>query len=121
AAPVAAAPAEPPAGVARLQLLSEVVAPEAALPSPAVAPAPATSAPAPSGSEGEGAADAPAVDAAAAATEAAPREPAQLQCYAIGPFSDAGKLDAARRRLQPAVARLSVREAAPAGAARRQW
>src|SRR3546814_15981190 len=43
-----------------------------------------------------------------------------LQCYAIGPFSDAGKLAAARRQLQSSVERLRTREAAPANAARRE-
>src|SRR3546814_2690093 len=44
-----------------------------------------------------------------------------LQCYAIGPFSDAGKRAAARRQLQSSVERLRTREAAPANAARREW
>src|SRR3546814_14171289 len=54
-----------------------------------------------------------------AATPAATQ--VSLQCYAIGPFSEAGKLAAARRQLQSSVERLRTREAAPANAARREW
>src|SRR3546814_4040196 len=67
------------------------------------------------------AADPPAADppVVSAATPAATQ--LSLQCYAIGPFSDAGKLAAARRQLQSSVERLRTREAAPANAARREW
>src|SRR3546814_17138557 len=67
------------------------------------------------------AADPPAADppVVSAATPAATQ--VSLQCYAIGPFSDAGKLAAARRPLQPRVEHLRPPLAPPATAARRAW
>jgi hypothetical protein len=102
AAPAVAA-SDPPAAVARLQLLREAgrVAPATR---PAVAPRmsqrPAVEPAAP-------AAGTPAADPVATAAVTAARH-----CYALGPFSDAGKIAAARRQLQPRVARLHVREVA---------
>lgn len=114
----AVASVEPPAGVARLQLLREVAPAEGATSPPSVAAAaPAAIARESSAPESPTGADASRADppVAPAATQA------PLQCYAIGPFSDAGKLAAARGQLQARVARLSIREAAPANAARREW
>ena len=78
-------------GIARLQLLREV--PRSAL---ALRPAP-TPVPAPP----------PPADAAAATVETSVAQ----RCYAIGPFTDAATLAAARAQLQPQVAALRTREA----------
>lgn len=110
AAPAAAA-VELPAGVARLQLLRETAR---------VAPAPHEMPPASK-------ATAPAADLSVAATvpvatataTAAAAAAAATHCYALGPFSDAGKIAAARRQLQPRVARLHVREVS--SGKRRDW
>ena len=86
-------------GIARLQLLREVPRSALALrpaPAPAVPPAPATSAATP---------EAPAV--------------AQQVCFAVGPFTDAATLAAARARLQPRVVAMRTREAAASAA--RGW
>lgn len=109
---------EPPAGVARLQLLREVAQDDHAEPPPAVAATVPTI-----GGEGQ---SAPVPQAAASPSEAdPPADPATtqapLQCYAIGPFSDEAGLAAARGQLQARVARLATREVAPASAARREW
>ena len=95
-----------PAGAARLQLLGEVApsvdedkARDVARPSAAPPPA--------------GAAEQPPASAAALPTAAAPDTAAAdagLQCYAVGPFTDDGKLAAARARLEPRASRLRVRE-----------
>ena len=109
AAPARAA-VELPAGVARLQLLREAgrVAPgPRPTPAPRMSPPPAVEPAAP-------AAEAPA--AASAATTVVTAAP---HCYALGPFSDAGKIAAARRQLQSRVARLHVRE--QASGPRRDW
>lgn len=105
---------EPPAGVARLQLLREAAAADGATPtpsaaSPSTAAAPRVEQPPPSQPV------VPPVDETVAATP----QPASLQCYALGPFTDADKLAAARRQLQPRVARLRVREVS--STARRDW
>lgn len=118
AAPAAPA-AEPPAGVARLQLLGEVAPVEDVVTQPAVASTAVTSAPSAPGQQAAGDADQAASTASPATAPPAAQEP--LQCYAIGPFSDAGKLAAARRQLQSRVARLGIRETTPASAARREW
>src|SRR3546814_114647 len=127
AAPAVASVEQPPADVARLQLLREVAPAEgAASPPAAAAAAPTTgergrSEPEQTAPEQPAAADPPAAvpPVVSAATPAATQ--VSLQCYAIGPFSDAGKLAAARRQLQSSVERLRTREAAPANAARREW
>src|SRR5690606_32327849 len=111
------ASAAPPGGVARLQLLGEVVQDEAASP---------VAAPATSGEEAPAAgqpaeASAPEAETPVSSAAAPDATQATLQCYAIGPFPDAGKLAAARRQLQSSVERLRTREAAPANAARREW
>ena len=108
---------EPSAGVARLQLLREVAQGEGV--SPLAGPATGSTAIArePSAPEEPAAASAPRVDPSVAPAAAQ----APLQCYAIGPFSDVGKLAAARRQLQSSVARMHTREVAPANAARREW
>jgi hypothetical protein len=79
-------------GIARLQLLREVPRSALAL-RPAPAPPP-TPAPPP-----------------AAATAATPEASVTQRCYAIGPFTDAATLAAARAQLQPQVAALRTREA----------
>jgi len=84
-------------GIARLQLLREVPRSALAL-RPALAPTPAPAIP-------------PAAAAASSATSVAQR------CYAIGPFTDAATLTAARTQLQPQVAAMRIREA-PVSAAR---
>lgn len=87
-------------GIARLQLLREV--PRSAL---ALRPAPApTPTPAPP-------------PAAATATAATPEASVTQRCYAIGPFTDAAALAAARAQLQPQAVVLRTREA-PVAAAR---
>jgi hypothetical protein len=110
----AAATVEPPAGVARLQLLREATR-------AAVAPRPATTAsretPPPAAEPVVPAAEVP---AAAAASDATPVVEAATHCYAIGPFVDADKVAAARRQLQSRTTRLHVREAASAASARRR-
>ncbi len=113
-APPVPVEAELPAGAARLQLLREATVDAAATPSPAAAASPSVAAapadPPPAALPGDGA-------AAAAPVEQAPA--ASLQCYALGPFPDADKLAAARRQLQPRVARLHVREVP--STVRRDW
>jgi len=108
--PPAVAQVESPAGVARLQLAREMIAAGDA------APSPRTGAPA----AVEAGEQASAGQAAEVATEApAASDAAPLQCYALGPFTDADELATARRQLQPRVARLHVREI-PA-TTRRDW
>ena len=82
-------------GIARLQLLREV--PRSAL---ALRPAPAPALPPPAA-------------AAAATAEASIAQ----RCYAIGPFTEAATLAAARAQLQPQVAEMRTREV-PVSAAR---
>jgi len=95
-----------PDGVARLQLVAEARPVADAAPSPSTAPPPAAVDDEPSPpAETPASPPAPVADAAPAPADAA------LQCYALGPFTDAGKLAAAQRQLQPRVARLHVREA----------
>lgn len=103
---------EAPAEVARLQLLSEKarVAPA----SPPAAPAPRATPP-PADASATSIADVPAAPDSGAADVAA----AATRCYALGPFSDADKVNAARRQLQSRAARLHVREVA--SATRRGW
>ncbi|GAA3914767.1 SPOR domain-containing protein [Luteimonas lutimaris] len=105
AAPVPAETALP-GGVARLQLVGEAGPAAEAAPPPTPAPPPVAAADEPPAPDGASAAPpAPVADASPAPDAAA------LQCYALGPFTDAGKLAAAQRALQPRVARLHVREA----------
>ena len=86
-------------GIARLQLLREVPRSALALrPAPAPTPAPALPPPA---------------AAAAATAEASIAQ----RCYAIGPFTEAATLAAARAQLQPQVAEMRTREV-PVSAAR---
>src|SRR5690606_1720078 len=86
AAAPSAPSAEPPAGVAQLRLLSEVAQARGA-DSPSVVASSGTT-PGPSSLAREVAGDVrQAADPAAPA--AAPAEQEPLQCYAIGPFSDA--------------------------------
>jgi len=108
----AAATVEPPAGVVRLQLLRETARVE---PAPRPATVAARETPPPAGESTAPAADMPAATApaATAAVDVA------KHCYALGPFSDAGKIAAARRQLQPRVARLHVREVS--SGKRRDW
>lgn len=109
----AVAEVEPPAGVARLQLLRERTRTAAAPTSDMPAPAPAVEpvAPAP---------EAPAHGMPATAPPAAATDvDVATHCYALGPFSDAGKVAAAQRQLQPRMARLHVREVV--SAKRRDW
>jgi len=106
-----------PDGIARLQLVGEAGPAAEAAPSPVPAP--------PSATATDESAAAPASDAASASLPAPvadePAAPAAeaLQCYALGPFTDAGKLAAAQRALQPRVARLHVRQAP--STARADW
>ncbi|MEZ0470849.1 SPOR domain-containing protein [Luteimonas salinilitoris] len=109
--PVPEAPSAHPAGVPRLQLLSEATPqarataasagaadpqPEAALAEAGEAGAPRTETPpAPADASGEDAA-------------AAPTQPSR--CLALGPFADADALATARTRLQPQVLHLRTRE-----------
>src|SRR5690606_24536712 len=97
-----------PTGVARLQLVSEARPVADAAPSPSTAPAPAAAddaePPESVSAEAPAPPPAPVADAAPAPADEA------LQCYALGPFTDAGKLAAARGELQSRVARLHVRE-----------
>jgi len=87
AEPVAPAPAQPPAGIAHLQLLSEAP--------PRVAPAPIAS---------------------EASAMTPPTVAAKPICVAFGPFADAAALEAARVRLQAQTLRLRAREATTATA-----
>lgn len=75
-------------GIARLQLLREV--PRSAL---ALRPAPA-----------------PAIPPPVATPAATPDASAAQRCYALGPFTDAATLAAARAQLQPRVAAMRTRE-----------
>lgn len=92
-----------PAGVERLRLLREAPHAPAAAP-PSAMPPPV----APEAASADGADATP-------ATAGAPE-----QCHAIGPFADPAAVEAARRRLQPRVARLHVREVVAPGP-RRDW
>lgn len=113
----AAVAVEPPAGVARLQLLRERT-PAAAASRPSVVPAP--DAPAPTAQPAAPTAEAPAHGMPATAPPAAATDvDVATHCYALGPFSDAGKVAAAQRQLQPRMARLHVREVV--SAKRRDW
>lgn len=93
--PHAPPPVQPPAGVARLQLVRE-----------RATPAPAT---------------APVVPATVASNEAAAPDagapPSQQQCFSFGPFASRDAGAAAAGRLKPLVRSLALREE-PAGAAR---
>ena len=93
---------DPLAGVARLQLLREE-AHAASAPSSAAA---SRATPPPAEASAAAIADAP----AAADPDAAAATDAATHCYALGPFSDADKIAAARRQLQSRASRLRVRE-----------
>ena len=85
--PVAPPPPGPPAGIARLQLLSEA---PPRIPPATIAPAvPATT---------------------------APVAVANPTCFSFGPFANAAALATARARMQAQVLRLGVRETSPAAA-----
>lgn len=128
--PVPAPPPEPPAGVARLQLLDTPAAATASAPSaapPAAAstaladatPAPpklaATPPPQPPVAAPPAVAAAPAVDRPTE-TPAAPAPPAPLQCISLGPFADRDTAMAAQSRAGDLVQRSRLREVAKPGA-----
>ena len=102
-APAPAAPPVQPAGVPRLQLMSEAVA----VASPAPAPAAAAAAAAGSGAEAGSGSD---------ASLLAPADPAQAvaaatpQCYSLGSFADTGAANAAAASIGAVATRTRVRE-----------
>lgn len=99
----AVATVDPPAGVARLQLLREEAG-VARVPPSSFAATRAT--PPPADASAASASGAPsAVDPGVAAA-------AVIHCYALGPFPDAATVATARRQLQSRATRLHVREVA---------
>jgi len=112
-----------PDGVARLQLVGEAGATPSSTPasaSPSVTAGDEPPASETAADDASAPSPEPVVDASPepASGETGPAV-AALQCYALGPFTDAGKLAAAQRALQPRVARLHVREAP--STARADW
>ena len=140
--PVPTPPAEPPTGVARLQLLDTPNAATAAAPSaaqtaaastaladatpapprPAAPTAPAPAAPAPSTPPAPS--NVPATSTAAVApavgrpteTPPAPAPPAPLQCISLGPFADRDSAMAAQGNAGTLLQRSRLREVAKPGA-----
>jgi hypothetical protein len=98
------APAQVPAGVARLQLIDE-----GARSAPAPAPAPTTAV----------ATTSPAAPAPPA-TDTITAPPAQ-QCFSFGPFASQGAASSAAAKLKPSVQHLTTREQAGAVATTRGW
>jgi hypothetical protein len=101
--PLPPAPAQVPAGVARLQLIDEGAS--------ARAPAPASTA---------AVASTPPAASVPSATDTITAPPAQ-QCFSFGPFASQSAASTAAAKLKPVVQKLTTREQAGAVATTRGW
>lgn len=110
---------EQPAGVPRLQLVSEAPARSAPAAATPVAPAPTGSTPVTPAPAGPSTAKVAPVAAAPAPAASPAAATAPVQCYSFGPFADAGAAQNAQSVLQAVSQRVAQREERSGGA--RGW